>query len=117
MLANIHSNILKLNIMDSRISIKGDFVENTPYIDVVYNPSEDSRDEMVKAFAEKLEHTSGWAHLMWQWEVSAKSANSFNFRIYPIPPHKLEHHINQMQETLRVWKEHCNQSIPTETIK
>jgi len=100
--------------MDSRISIKGDFVENTPYIDVVYNPSDDSRDEMVKAFTEKLEHTSSWAHLVWQ--TPTEQNGRFNFRIYPVGPHQLEHHIKQMQETLRVWKEYCNRSFPTEKI-
>jgi len=101
--------------MYSRISIKGDFTENTPYIDVVYNPSDDSRDEMVKVFAEKLEYTSCWAHLVWQ--PGTDNNGRFNFRAYPIAPHQLEDQIKQMQEASRVWKEHCNSSIPTEQIK
>lgn len=97
--------------MDSRISIKGDFVENTPYIDVVYNPSDDSRDEMVKAFTEKLEHTSAWAHI--EWQTPTDSNGRMNFRIVPIPPHKLEHNISQMQETLRIHNEFLKKNFPT----
>jgi hypothetical protein len=101
--------------MDSRISIKGDFVENTPYIDVVYSPSDDSRDEMVKAFTEKLEHTSAWCWI--EWQAPTESNGRMNFRIYPIPPHKLEFNIERMQETLRVHKAYCEAHFPPEPIK
>lgn len=90
--------------MDSRISIKGDFVSNTPFIDVVYNPSDDSRDEMVKAFTEKLEHTSAWCWLDWQ-PPSAQGGN-IHFRIYPLTPEQFRLHIDRMTEALRVYKAH-----------
>jgi len=90
--------------MDSRISIKGDFVSNTPFIDVVYNPSDDARDEMVRAFASKLDYTSCWAYLDWQPQNSDNGR--FNFRIYPLTPDQLQSHIERMQEALRVYSEH-----------
>lgn len=90
--------------MDSRISIKGDFVSNTPFIDVVYSPSDDSRDEMVKAFAEKLEYTSQWCWLDWQPENSGNGR--FNFRVYPLTPEGFQLHIDRMTEALRVYKMH-----------
>jgi predicted HicB family RNase H-like nuclease len=92
--------------MDSRISIKADFVSNTPYIDVVYNPSDDSRDEMVKAFAEKLEHTSAWCWIDWQPQ---NQSGRFNFRVYPLTPEQLQMHIDRMTEALRVYKAHQEQ--------
>ena len=90
--------------MDSRISIKADFVKNTPFIDVVYNPSDDSRDEMVRDFSAKLGHTSAWCYL--DWQPSTSENGRFNFRIYPINPDDLQLHIDRLQEALRIYKLH-----------
>lgn len=88
--------------MDSRISIKGDFIANTPFVDVVYNPSDDARDEMVKVFAEKLEYTSCWARV--DWLPSNNKNGRFNFRIVPISPSQFTEQIKQMEEANRVFK-------------
>jgi len=90
--------------MDSRISIKGDFVSNTPFIDVVYNPSDDARDGMVRDFAAKLDYTSAWCWL--DWQPSTGENGRFNFRVYPLTPEQLQLHIDRMTEALRVYKAH-----------
>lgn len=90
--------------MDSRISIKGDFVINKPFIEVTYNPSDDARDDMVRDFAAKLESTSHWALIQWQPEFTGNSGR-FSFRIYPMSLGEVENEIPYMQETIKIEKQ------------
>ena len=73
--------------MESRISIKADFLNNTPVIEVQCRRSEDARDELVYAFLEKLAGRSSWCYI----ELNP-GTDSTSFRIRPIPPDGLKNH-------------------------
>jgi len=73
--------------MKSRISIKADFVANTPYILIEDNPSEDTRDELIDEFFKKLGYTSSWCRVDFLY-TDALVAMAVGLELPPLPQKK-----------------------------
>lgn len=66
--------------MKSRITIEVDFDQNSPYIKIVEQESDDVRDGLVKAFRQKFGYESNWARI----EFNEKNELGKVLKIYPI---------------------------------
>lgn len=86
---------IKYTNMKSRITIEVDFDnENRAIIQIISTPSEDVRDSLIKAFLEKLAHTSSWLKIICIGgqcsQDPAISAISGVYHIWPIAPEELK---------------------------
>lgn len=88
--------------MESRISIKVDFERNTPYIQIIQRQSDDTRDDLIKVFGEKLGGDSSWGRVYFEG-ISAEGHQTI--RIEPITPDQIESQANGMLEQARLRKE------------
>jgi len=76
--------------MESRISIKANFALSTPYILVELDrESTDTRDEILRAFFEKLGYESNWCIVDFLPHPT-KDGEKKHIHIFPISPAELD---------------------------
>ena len=87
--------------MNSKITIEVDFENNNePTLQIIYRPSDDIRDKLIRAFIEKLQGTSSWCSIFCVGSVEESSVNyaSQKWTIKPIPPKSMKGHGESMIE-------------------
>lgn len=76
--------------MKSRITIEVDFDMNQPFLKVQFVESEDVRDKLLKAFIERLEHTSMFFQTYQINPSKNNGAYQLDFQIWAVSPKELD---------------------------
>lgn len=92
--------------MQSKFVIRADFDRNTPFISLLQKHSDDTRDELVKAFTEKLLGDSSWCKIVCIGDLHiGKNEEGSHWKITPLSPDELEAEAAEMNKAAQRWKQ------------
>lgn len=102
--------------MKSKITIEVDFENNNlPVLRIMQCDSDDVRDKLLSSFLQSLQHTSRWARIEYDRQMTYQNAvdeSTHRWFIRPITPQEIEAEIKLMQAAL----DHYN-STPKEKLE